>query len=51
MNYHLVTVAALLAAVIFYIVGYATAGHLFIFLGVIAELVFWFRLIKPKTGG
>ena len=44
MKKHAVTFAFLLLAILFYGLGAAGPGTIFLILGVLAELTFWFRL-------
>jgi hypothetical protein len=43
---HLVTLAFLVLALLLYARGFAVPGHLFIVLGVLAESVFWWRILQ-----
>jgi hypothetical protein len=45
---HLVTVAFLIAAVVFAIAGSASGFALFLLIGLLCEGVFWYRLLKKK---
>jgi len=44
----LIIVVCLTAAIISYLVGFSFGVGLFIFLGVLLELAFWFNLLKWK---
>lgn len=46
MNRHLITVLFLVVASVFYFIGAARPGMLFLLLGGAAEFVFWLRLFK-----
>ena len=48
MRSRLITVACLGIAVIFYSIGFALPGTLFIAAGVVAEIVFWVRLLRGR---
>ncbi|MGI9204525.1 MAG: hypothetical protein ACR2Q3_10970 [Woeseiaceae bacterium] len=48
MTRHLITVLLLIVAVIFYSIGAAGPGIVFLLLGGIAELGFWLRLFKRQ---
>lgn len=45
---HLVTAGFLVAAAVFYIVGSALSVAVLVGMGVLAEGVFWFRLIRGR---
>ena len=46
MKPNLITVACLLMALVCYVAGLSTPGNALIVIGVLFELVFWFRLVK-----
>jgi len=43
---HLITILFLLAAIVFYSIGAAGPGIVFLLLGGIAEFTFWLRLFR-----
>ena len=45
MTKHRITILFLLAAIVFYVLGFALHGTILIVLGALAELVFWVRAI------
>ena len=51
MTYHLLTLALLALAVVCYLLGIVAGATVFIVLGLVCELAFWFRLFKraPRT--
>ena len=54
MKPNLITVACLLMALVCYVAGFSAPGNVLIVVGVLFELVFWFRLVKgdrPERSG
>ena len=47
MQKHLITLACLLAAMGFYFAGFHTSAFGLVIVGMIAELTFWVRLLRP----
>ena len=48
MNKRLITLSFFILAVVFYFIGMASTATVFLLLGVLAEMVFWVRLFKPR---
>jgi hypothetical protein len=45
---HIITVAFLLLAIAFYATGASRPGTIFLVLGVLAEITFWFRIFGGR---
>jgi hypothetical protein len=48
MKYHLITVAILLVALVFYVLGYSSLGGIAIVIGGAFELWFWVRTFSKN---
>ncbi len=48
MKRHLLTIACLLLALLFYVLGFSLPANALIVAGVVAEIVFWFRLVRGE---
>lgn len=49
MKRHLITALFLIIAIVFYSMGAAGPGVVFLLLGGVAELGFWLRIFKPGS--
>ena len=45
---HIITIALLFLAIAFYVAGAARPGMIFLVLGVLAEITFWFRVFGKR---
>jgi len=48
MNKRLITLLAFVLAAVLYFIGFAFTATIFLALGMVAEMVFWVRLLRRK---